>query len=437
VSDASFVNLLVILVVAVAAPVLVASVPWLKVPSVVLELLAGIVLGPAVLGWIDLDELVRSMSMMGLVFLLFLAGLEIDLQRLRGPLLRLVTLGYLLTLVLGLILGSGLRRAGWVDSPVFVAVVLSATSLGLVVPVLKDSGQADRPVGQLVIAGATVADVAGVVLLSLFFSTSMGGAASRTLAVGAFVAVITASALALAGVTRSRRVDRLLVRLQDTTAEIRVRIAGAVLVGFVALAMTVGLETILGAFVAGAVMNAVDRPSATHPLFRVKLDAVGYGFLIPVFFVASGIGFDLASLTADPATTVRVPVLLAGLLAVRGLPALLYRRALGWRGSLVAGLLQATSLPFIVTAAAIGSALGAIDATTSAALVAAGLLSVVVFPLLALVLLDREPAGAGASGPGHQDVPDPAEPPTIVGPSLDGLPPTSAGAQPRCAPAAG
>jgi Kef-type K+ transport system membrane component KefB len=178
-----------------------------------------------------------------------------------------------------------------------------------------------------------------------------------------------------------------LVRLQDTTAEIRVRIAVALLVGFVALAANAGLETILGAFIAGALLGAVDREGMSHPHFRLKLDAVGYGFVIPVFFVASGVRFDLDALTENPSALARVPLFLLALLLARGVPAVLYRRTLGTDGTGVAALLQATSLPFIVTATQIGVSIGAIQPVTAASLVTAGLLSVVVFPAVALARL--------------------------------------------------
>jgi Kef-type K+ transport system membrane component KefB len=193
------------------------------------------------------------------------------------------------------------------------------------------------------------------------------------------------------------RFDVVLTRLQDTTAEIRVRIAVALLMGFVALAARVGLEAILGAFLAGAVLGHVDRDAMSHPNFRTKLDAVGYGFLIPVFFVTSGLRFDLRSLTDHPSALVRVPVFLLALLAARGLPALLYRRSLGRDASVVAGLLQATSLPFIVTASQIGVSIGAVQPVTGAALVAAGLLSVLVFPPIALGRL--RPVGTAEPAP--------------------------------------
>jgi Kef-type K+ transport system membrane component KefB len=175
-----------------------------------------------------------------------------------------------------------------------------------------------------------------------------------------------------------------LLRLQDTTAEIRVRMSMLLLIAFVALAMRFGLEAILGAFLAGALVSLIDRDSSSHPQFRTKLDAIGYGFLVPIFFVASGISLDLRGLIAQPSALLRVPVFLIALLLVRGLPALLYVRTLGWSATVAAALLQATSLPFLVTAATIGMQTGTMSPTTGAALVCAGLLSVMIFPALAV-----------------------------------------------------
>jgi Kef-type K+ transport system membrane component KefB len=172
------------------------------------------------------------------------------------------------------------------------------------------------------------------------------------------------------GAERSMRIRTDLLRLQDTSAQIRVRAAFVLLVGFAAIAETLGLEAILGAFLAGAIVSLVDRDRAmTHPDFRRKLEAVGFGLFIPVFFVTSGVRFDLDALTASSSSLLIVPVFLAALLAARGLPALAYRSVIGTRRSAIAGLLQATSLPFIVAATAIGMELGLIDAAESAALV--------------------------------------------------------------------
>jgi len=242
-------------------------------------------------------------------------------------------------------------------------------------------------VGQSALAAASVADFAAIVLLSLFFSSSGGSTGSKVVVLGAFSVLVAVTGLVVSGAARSVRLGQVLVRLQDTTAEIRVRCAVLLLVAFTVLAEKFGLESILGAFLAGAIVGLVDRDSSSHPRFRTKLEAIGYGFLIPVFFVSSGIRLDLTGLLHNPSALVRVPVFLLALLVVRGLPALLGLRASGPRATLALGLLQATSLPFIVTATQIGVALGKITPVTAAALVCAGLLSVLIFPLVALGLL--------------------------------------------------
>jgi len=275
------------------------------------------------------------------------------------------------------------------------------SAVEFLVPVLKDAGQASSDLGQLVIAAASIADFGAVILLSLFFSREATSTTTKLVLLGGFLLVGAAFVVALMGAERSRRLSALLLRLQDTTAQIRVRGAFLLLVGFVALAEGLGLEVILGAFLAGAILGLVDRDRLmTHPALRTKLDAVGYGVFIPVFFVASGIRFDLGALFESTSSLARVPLFLAALLVVRGLPALLYRPLVGSSQVAIAGLLQATSLPFIVAASMIGIELGLLDAATGAALIAAGLLSVLLFPLLALTLLRRtetEPGRFAAS----------------------------------------
>jgi Kef-type K+ transport system membrane component KefB len=385
--EVGFTNLLVVCLVALLAPLTLGFAPRVRVPAVVLEILAGVVLGPSVLGWVDVDLPVSILAVFGLAFLLFLAGLEIDVHGLRGAVLRIALVGYALTLLLGLAVGGGFDVLGWAGSPLLIAVTLSATSLGLVVPVLKDAGRLDGSLGQTVVAAASVADFAAIVLLSLFFSTNESGTGTRLALLAVFAALVALTAVAALAVSRSVRLADTVTRLQDTTAEIRVRAAVLLLVGFVALASHLGLETILGAFLAGAVVGVVDKETTTHPHFRTKLEALGYGFVIPVFFVASGLRLDLAGLVDDPAALVRVPILAAALLVVRGVPAVLLARRYDARSVAAAGLLQATSLPFLVTAGQIGVATGTLSSTTAAALVCAGLVSVVVYPALALGLL--------------------------------------------------
>ena len=390
----SFTNLLVVTAIAFAAPLLLGLLPRLQLPSVVLEIVAGIVVGPSVLGIVEVDDAVEVVALLGLAFVLFLAGLEIEFEKLRGQVLRITLLGFALSFGIAVAVSLGLDAGGLVDTPLLVAIILCATSLGVLVPVLKDSGQISSTFGQLIIAAASIADFGAIILLTIFFSGE-GGAGSTLLLLGALFLLAATVLAVVRGAEHSMRIRADLLRLQDTTAQIRVRAALVLLVGFAALAETLGLEAILGAFIAGAIVSLADRDEVmTHPDFRRKLEAVGFGFFIPAFFVASGVRFDLDALTASASSLLMVPIFLLALLAARGLPAVVYLGALDARHTAIAGLMQATSLPFIVAATAIGRELDLIDAAGSAALIGAGLVSVVLFPLGGLLLLRR----AGMTG---------------------------------------
>jgi Kef-type K+ transport system membrane component KefB len=426
--EVSFDSLAVVIGVAFVIPLLLGLAPRVRVPSVVLEIVAGIIVGPQVLGWAEVDEPVSILALVGLAFLLFLAGLELDLDQLRGRLLRVAGLGFAISAGLALVVGVFLDATDQIHQPLLVAVILTSTSLGLVIPVLEEGGHLGTRLGQLTVAGASIGDFAAVILLSLLFSRDSTGTGTKAALLGAFAAAVALIAYLLTRRSRKMRLSSILERLQDTTAQIRVRGAMLLLLLMVVLAQHLGLETILGAFVAGAIVSVVDRDATrTHPQFKLKLEAIGYGFLIPVFFVTSGMRFDLNALLDNPTTLVKVPIFLLAMLVVRGLPAILYRPLVGSRGAIAAGLLQATSLPFIVAATQIGVAIHAIDAATAAAFVGAGLLSALFFPTIATGLLrradpammapadmvpaDTTPAGADAGdragyGDGDDDQPD-------------------------------
>src|SRR5215203_7419987 len=376
----AFTNLLLVCGVAFAAPLLLGLFPRLQLPSVVLEIVAGIAIGPSVLGLVEVDASVEVIALLGLAFVLFLAGLEIDFAKLRGPLLRITGVAFAVSFAIALGVSLGLSAAGLVDTPLLVAIILCATSLGVLVSVLKDAGEISSTFGQLIIAAASIADFGAIILLSIFFSGE-GGTGSTVLLLGSLFALAAVVLGVVRGAEHSMRIRADLLRLQDTTAQIRVRAALVLFVGFAALAETLGLEVILGAFIAGAIVSLVDRDEVmTHPDFRRKLEAVGFGFFIPAFFVTSGVRFDLDALTSSASTVIMVPIFLAALLAVRGVPAIVYRGALDARQTRIAALMQATSLPFIVAATAIGRELRLIDAAGSAAMIGAGLLSVLCFP---------------------------------------------------------
>src|ERR671911_2413030 len=404
--DISLTGLVVVAAIAFLVPLGLGLVPAVRIPSVVLEIAAGVLIGPAVLGLVEVDLPLRVLALLGLAFLLFLAGLEIDLDRLRGARLRSAATGFVVSLVVALGIGLGLYAAGIIQAPLLVAIILSSTSLGIVIPVLADAGHSSTTLGQLIIAGSSIADFGAIILLSLFFSEDSSSVESTLLLIGGFVVLVVALGLALAEVEHSSRLSSALTRLQDSSAQIRVRGAFLLLIGLVVIAQGFGLEVILGAFFAGAVLRLLDRDEMMmHTGFHTKLQAVGFGVFIPFFFVTSGMQLDVGALLSGGAALALMPVFVLALLLVRGLPAALYRPIVGSRGSLAAGLLPATSLPVIVAATGIGMELGILSPAIAAAMVVAGLLSVVLFPLGALTLLrgGRKPTAVAP-----QDGPDDA-----------------------------
>ncbi|HEY4462653.1 MAG TPA: cation:proton antiporter [Streptosporangiaceae bacterium] len=384
----SFNSVLIIAAIAVLIPVVLGLLPAVPVPGAVLEVIAGIVIGPSVLGWARIDAPVQVLSGLGLGMLLFLAGLEIDVEGLRGSLGRLAAVAFIGSAVLGVGFGFALSAVGPASRPLFLAIVLMSTSAGLLLPLLKDVGEEHTRFGQLVMTAAALAEVATIMLLSLLFSATSRSSADRVVSLLIFVALLAVFGLALSEVRQLTALERLLDRLEDRSAQLRVRATLTLALAFGVLAFRFGFAAILGAFAAGLVVRMIDLTGhAPHPQFELKLQGIGFGFLIPIFFIATGIQFNLKALTGDPAAIAEVPLFLAAFLVVRGLPAVLYARLVGTRLALVAGLMQATSLTFVIVATQIGLAARLISPTVSASLLAAGLLSAALFPAAALRLL--------------------------------------------------
>ncbi len=396
IAEVRFNNLLIVAVVAVAVPILLGLAPRMPIPATVIEIVAGILIGPAVLGWVRVDEPIDVLSRLGVAFLLFLAGFELDFHTLRGRSLRLGLLGFVGSIIIGLALTVPLGAGGVVLNPLLITVILCSTSLGIVVPVLKDADQLRSHFGGLVVAACSVAEFGSIVLLSMFFS---GRGAPRPLVTTIKLALLFVAVLAIAALTvrarRPGRLSRTVQRLQDTSAQIRVRLAVLILLGLLVLSQTLGFDSILGAFLAGALLSALTHPDRdpAAETFKRKIEAVGFGVFVPVFFVTTGIQFPLSALFSDPASSLRIVLFLALLLAVRGAPALVFRADISKAQTVAAGLMQATSLSFIVMATTVGVSLRELRPVNAAALVAAGMLSVLLFPAAALVILRR---GAGA-----------------------------------------
>jgi Kef-type K+ transport system membrane component KefB len=400
--DVSFGGLLAVAAIALVVPLALALTPLRRLPASVLLVVAGIVLGPSGAGVVRLDLPVRIMALLGLALLLFLAGTEIEAHELRGARLRLALRSFAVSLALALAAAAALAAVGIVSAPLLVAVIVVGTSLGIVIPLLGDAGEAASDFGQLVLACASVADVGAIILLSVLFTRDGSGPGPAALLVALLLGLGAAVGWAALRAERSARLETALARLEDTSAQIRVRAAFALLILLAALAEALGLEVILGAFLAGAILRVVDAGGAMqHPQFRAKLEGIGYGVFVPAFLVATGLRFDLAALAASPAALVQVPLFVLVLLAVRGLPALLLRRHADASRVAAAGLLQATLLP--IAPVQIGLELGLLSPATGAALVAAGLVSVLAFPAIALALLGRREAAIPAIVPASME----------------------------------
>jgi Kef-type K+ transport system membrane component KefB len=373
---------------ATAAPLLVDLLPLPKVPPIVSEIVAGILIGPVVLNLVDVTAPLQVFAAIGLVFLFFLAGLEITFAAEDDRHLGLVGAAFMISLALALLVALIFDAVELVGAPLLVAIILGATSFGIVVAVLKDAGQTGTPFGQLVIAGASIADFTTVILLSLFFSTSGASFETTLVLLLLFLGVVAVLGLVLAGARGSEQLKATVTRLQRTSAQIGVRIAFLLLVVLVYMAEEFGLEVVLGAFLAGAMVSLLDRERVVRATgLQEKLEGIGFGVFIPIFFVVSGVNLEVDALFSSFDTIVLVPLTAIALLVVRGLPALVYRRFVPQRQALSAGLLQATSLSFVVAATQIGVEIGKLAPAAAAGLVTGGVISVLVFPALALRLL--------------------------------------------------
>jgi Kef-type K+ transport system membrane component KefB len=391
--ETSFNNLMWVAAIALVAPFVVASLPRLRIPAVVAEIVGGIALGPSGLGWVEADLAVEIVALLGLSFLLFVGGTEVDPARLRGATVRIAGLGYVISIVLAVAVGGAVVGLGLASSPLLVAVALSATSLGVIIAVLTDAGRTGDAFGQQLITNASVADFGAVLLLSMIFAQSDSSVGARLVLLAGLVLLAVVAAVALSRAQNVMSFSSLWMRLEGGAVEIQVRLAIVLMLSFAVAALQVGVEAILGSFLAGAILSFVARDAMVETRLHHKLGAVGYGFLIPAFFVTAGLRFDLGALREGSAL-IAIPVFVIALLVVRGLPALLTLRGTGRRTAMAMALLQATSLSFLVTATQIGLMAGLIDPAPASALVAAGLVSVAVFPPAALALLEAEARSA-------------------------------------------
>ncbi len=397
--EADLTTLFLVAVIAVAAPLVTELPIRLRLPIVVVEISLGIVAGPHVLGWAQPAGVLAFLGTLGLAFLFFLAGLELNFKELGGRPLRLAISGWVATIALALAVTFLLRTAGFLNAPVMIATALATTAVGVLLPILRDSGELKTRFGNLVMGAGAVGELGPIVLVSIVL-TREHTAWHQTALLLAFAGVALIAAAAALHV-RLQPIVQLLGRTLHASSQLPVRICILLMIGLVVLAGQFGLDLILGAFAAGMVVRLASEGEKGEML-REKLEAIGFGFLVPLFFVLSGIKFDLASLLESPQALLRVPVFLALFLLVRGSPSLLiYRSDLDKSERLPFLLYVSTALPLVVAITDIGVATGRMRSDNAAALVGAGMLSVLLFPLLALTL--RKRSGAARPGRGRGD----------------------------------
>jgi len=363
----------------------------LKVPIVVFEIILGIVLGPSLLGWIQSTQFTDTLADFGLAMLFFVAGNEIDFAGIRGRPVNRAAAGWVISLAAAI--GAGFVLAPRPEAAVIIGVALCSTALGTLLPILRDAGESKSRIGVAVAALGAAGEFGPLVAISLFFSGRELGPATAVLL--GFV-LLTGLAIYLASRAQHSLLHSQVTRTLHTSGQFAVRSIMFILSVLVVLSMVLGLDMLLGAFAAGVLWKvAIARaPEHDRHVIEMKIDALAFGFLVPIFFIDTGIDFDLTALTGSPLALALVPLFLLLLLIIRGLPSLLAAppgSTAGDKRAIV--LFAATGLPIIVAVTGIGRDEGLITSGIASALVGAGMLSVLLFPLLALRQSQRHSAG--------------------------------------------
>jgi Kef-type K+ transport system membrane component KefB len=382
-----FGSLVVAVVVAALAPIVVDLIPGrLRLPQVVLLLVAGILVGPSVAGWAEPDP-VSLFSSVGLGFLFLLAGYELDPSLLRERPGRVAAASWLATLVGAVVLLGGLYAAGFVHSPVVAAIALTTTALGTLLPILRDNDMLGGPFGRYVFAAGAVGELGPILAMALFLGTR--GALVEALALVAFLAIAYLVAV-LPSHVRATNIGAIILRREHSTSQTTLRLSIALLFVLLLAASDLGFDNVLGAFVAGMVLRRWSP--GRIDLLEAKLDAVGYGFFIPIFFVYSGMTLDVDAIVANPLPMLAFFVVL---FVVRGLPALFwYRKELPRIEQVQLVFITATTLPLLVALTSVGVSEGTMTTEAQAGVIGAGVLSVLAFPLVAVGLQQRKAPAA-------------------------------------------
>jgi Kef-type K+ transport system membrane component KefB len=415
-------DLVAVALVAALTPLVAAILPGRRVPPVVIFIAGGVLIGPHGLGVAETSD-IRLLSNIGLGFLFLLAGYELDPVLFRQRPGRLALTGWVMSAVIAVGVAAGLTAAGYIRDYLPVGLALTTTALGTLLPILRDNKMLGGEFGRYVFAAGAVGELLPILVIAVFLTQRGQFVALASVAV---VGLLALGLSAIPWLARISTAQRLIREKEDATGQITLRWAVVLLLVMLAIASRFGLDVVLGAMLAGIVLRIwTRRVSMDVTGLELKFDAVGYGVFIPIFFISSGMTLDLKAISQDP---LRLLIIFLLLLLVRGVPSMLvYRRAMPRRQRAEMTFITATSLPLLIALADIGQHDGVMLPATAAALVGAGVLSVLVYPLIA-VLLDR-------SAPLTPAPADPS-PPATTGGTSSGAPPDPAHLDPGPGPPA-
>ena len=378
----------------VLAPLLVTTVRRFAIPSVVLEITFGIILGPQVLDLIQPTGLVDGLSTLGLSMLMFLAGYELKLDTIRGRPLTLASISWGMSVALAAGVGVVVHFVAGGHGEIVIPLALTTTALGTLLPVLRDAGVLRTPLGRYAMALGSIGEFGPIVLVALLLT---GADTAQSVLVLAIFGLFVLGAARLANRPWGERIVSFIGRGLQSSSQLPIRLTLLFMLVLAAMANRLGIDVLLGAFAAGVVVRIPaakyddeEDESDASSIFGFKLEGIGFGMLVPIFFVVSGTRIDLASLFANPTTLLAVPGFLLLMLVVRAIPTFLcYRKALGRTQRRALAIMSATGLPLIVVITTIAVDNGYISSADAAAMVAAGMLSVVILPAVSIALLGR------------------------------------------------
>ena len=381
--------ILVVLTMAIAAGI-PALLPRLPLPGVVIEIVLGAIIGPQVLGLVHPGTIMSFLADFGLAILFLMAGFEMDPTVLRGRPIGNALAGWIISAAIALCAAVLLFEVGLARAPILTALALSTTAIGVLIPMLRDGRLLGPPYGPMVLAAGAIGEAAPIVALSLVLA-GRAHAGSEALIMLAFAAG-SFCAVVLAARQTGGHFATIVERTMGTSGQFPMRLTILLLILLVVLSDQLEIDLVLGGFAAGAIVRAglADRH---RDALVTRLDGIGSGFLVPIFFITSGVRLDVATLLSDPIALAMVPIYALLMLAVRGLPVLfLYRADLNLQQRIALALHLSTQISVVVAITGIAVHRGIMPGAQGAALVGGGILTTILYPAIARRFLPLEPS---------------------------------------------